>query len=190
MTEKFDIHSFELLFKEHYPFLLLVSFQIVGDRDMAQDVVQLFFIDVWEKRDLSTVRNFQAYATRAVKNRSISHLRAMATELTRKDSYGAVVRSSEPDDFSKSQAREDHQKKEDLVSQLVDRLPEKRRQIFLDFVIHDLSYEEIAEKYQISINTVKTQMQRSYKFLKAQIPPGSANAVFLAILMSNYLLSI
>ena len=190
MAARFDLLTFESLFKEHYNFLLLVSFQVVNDQDIAQDVVQQFFIDVWSKRNPDQIQNFQAYASRAVRNLSISHLRKLSTELSHKETYQRSVPTVELDDLSKTLRKEADQNTEDFVHNLVNLLPPKRRQVFLDFVVHGLSYEQIAEKHGVSINTVKTQMQRSYQFLKKHVANDRLNPVFLGIILHAFLINI
>lgn len=190
MAAKFDLLTFESLFKEHYNFLLLVSFQVVNDQDIAQDVVQQFFIDVWSKRDPRHIQNFQAYASRAVRNLSISHLRKLSAELSKNEQYQQSIPTMELDDLSKTFRKEADQNTENFVHHLISLLPPKRRQVFLDFVVDGLSYEQIAEKHGISINTVKTQMQRSYQFLKKHAAKDQLNQVFLGIILSSFLINI
>lgn len=185
MTSKLSIKSFETLFKENYYFLVLTSFQIVKDKDTAKDVVQDFFINYWEKREHSEILNFKSYASRAVKNLSISYLRRKETENKRNDSFSIELQETMLVDEQTIKDELDIQlKKEQELHQLIERLPKKRKEIFLAFVKDDLSYEEIAKKYGISINTVKTQMQRSYTFIKTHIKGNSLNILLFYILIS------
>ncbi len=55
------------------------------------------------------------------------------------------------------------------VMKLLEQLPEIRRKIFISHVIDNNSYSEIAENQNISINTVKTQMKRSYSFIREKM---------------------
>ena len=54
------------------------------------------------------------------------------------------------------------------LEELMSRLPEGRRSIFMSFVVNGQSYSEIAENNGISVNTVKTQMKRAYAFLRKE----------------------
>lgn len=56
------------------------------------------------------------------------------------------------------------------IQELLNQIPEKRRNIFISFVVHGMSYSEIAKNNDITINTVKTQMKRAYAFLRAEAP--------------------
>lgn len=57
------------------------------------------------------------------------------------------------------------------LQELIDRLPESRRKIFISYVIYGQSYSEIAENNGVSVNTVKTQMKRAYRFLRSEANP-------------------
>jgi len=55
------------------------------------------------------------------------------------------------------------------VQSAVDELPSKRREIFLMAKDNGLSYQEIAEIQNISVNTVKTQIKRALKALSSSL---------------------
>src|SRR5690606_6394991 len=74
-TQKIMTNKVEELFKDNYALLCLVSFCIVKDRDVAKDIVQDFFVSIWNKRDTLTITtSFEAYARRSVKNLSLLYL--------------------------------------------------------------------------------------------------------------------
>lgn len=156
-----DINNLESLFKENYHFLCLVSLSILRDDASSKDVVQDFFIYYWKNRDrISLQVSFKSYAVKSVKNLSFQLLRKIEKE-------NAVLREIhllEREDFLIPVKARDNKKLHDLVNQL----PEKRRKIFLSYVINGESYSEIAKNNKISLNTVKTQMKRAYHFLKTE----------------------
>ena len=75
MSSHKDLETFEKLYKEHFAYLSLVSFNITKDKDVAKDIAQDFFIYLWEKEEAVNFSfSFKAYATRAVKNLSLQYL--------------------------------------------------------------------------------------------------------------------
>ena len=75
MSNQKDLKIFETLYKEHFVFLSLVSFNIVKDKDVAKDIVQDFFIYLWEREQAPNFTvSFKAYGTKAVKNLSLQYL--------------------------------------------------------------------------------------------------------------------
>ncbi|AWK03323.1 hypothetical protein HYN56_03435 [Flavobacterium crocinum] len=156
-----DFKVFETLYKEHFVFFSLVSFNIVKDKDVAKDIVQDFFTYLWEKEEtLNFNISFKAYGTKAIKNLSLQHLEKNKT-ISIQDKKIAFPKSEEQTVFENT---EENQKPK--IQTLVEKIPQARREIFMSHVVEGLSYAEIAEDHNISINTVKTQMKRAYASLR------------------------
>src|SRR5690606_25120822 len=170
-----SIREIEQLFKEQYALLCLVSFGIVKDKDASKDIVQDFFMSYWQRKETILVTtSFKAYAIKAVKNLSLLYLEIAKKNKTLLNSLNIEAFEEQqvfnkPRDYSKMQ-------------ELIDRLPESRRNIFISFVVQGMSYAEIAETYGITINTVKTQMKRAYAFLRAE---ATEDMLYLFIIISS-----
>ncbi|MEO1012792.1 MAG: sigma-70 family RNA polymerase sigma factor [Bacteroidota bacterium] len=149
------------MYKENYVHLLLVSFAIVKDRTIAEDIVQSFFESVWKKRETLMIReNFKSYGISAVRKLSLKQLQKKEKE---RQVFNEAVRLRSNTAFENHNR---HDVKLERVNKIIQSIPESRRNIFLDFVLGGLSYKEIAETRNISINTVKAQMRRVYDFIK------------------------
>lgn len=166
------------MFRQHYRFLCLVAFRIVRDQDAAEDIVQDFFLNLWQRRtEISTINSFQGYATRAVKNGSISFLRKQQT-------LSDEQLSAIPDDANPLEDKEIFVSGESITSkvmEVIELLPAERKKIFLSHVIDRLSYAQIAEKNNISLNTVKTQMKRAYAFVRERVADDALGIILLSI---------
>lgn len=184
LSDPLDIASFENLFKKHYKFLVLVAFQVTKDEDAAEDIVQDFFINFWNRRnEISIETSFQAFATRAIKNLSLTYLKKqpLSVELTEQ----TPLDNFQTDYLEEEEALQFKQDTDEKVLSLVNLLPDERKKVFLQYVIEGLSYAEIAKTNNISINTVKTQMKRAYAFLKAKAAEDPLSIIFIAILLGR-----
>lgn len=162
MSSHKDLKIFEGLYKEHFTYLSLVSFNITKDKDVAKDVVQDFFIYLWEKEEaLNFTISFKAYASRAVKNLSLQYLEKHKTISLEDNKKIILPKMEEQTAFEKTE-----ENKQPKILTLVDKIPQARREIFISHIVEGHSYAEIAEMYNISVNTVKTQMKRAYAFLR------------------------
>lgn len=97
--------------------------------------------------------------------------------------YTQHVKNEETDEYSDLEFAETV--REELIRQLyfhIDELPEERRKIIL-LSIKGYSGNEIAEELGISINTVKTQKSRSFKYLREKLS-GSTYSFWLTIFLS------
>ncbi|AOZ99780.1 MULTISPECIES: sigma-70 family RNA polymerase sigma factor [Flavobacterium] len=179
MSSHKDLKIFEDLYKEHFAYLSLVSFNITKDKDVAKDVVQDFFIYLWEKEEaLSFTISFKAYATRAVKNLSLQYLEKHKT-ISLENNKNILPRMEEQHVFEKAE-----ENKKTKIFTLVDKIPQARREIFISHIVEGHSYAEIAEMYNISVNTVKTQMKRAYAFLR-EFENSSTLSAILYFLFRN-----
>ncbi len=151
---------FESLFKENYKFLCLVSFSINKDMDASKDIVQNFFITYWQKRSSILIRvSFRAYAVKAVKNLSLIAIKKALKEK-------AIFMDLDIQKYDVQKDFDNPQTK-NIIFEALNKLPIKRKEIFVSAVLQGYSYKEISESKGISINTVKTQIKRSFLFLRS-----------------------
>lgn len=156
---------------------------MLKDEAAAEDIVQDFFINYWNRRNEVTIEtSFQSYAARAVKNLSLSQLKKqpLSVELTDQTPFAVQTDYLEEEDALLLKETADEK-----VLGLVNLLPDERKKVFLQYVVDGLSYADIAKANQISVNTVKTQMKRAYAFLKAKAAEDPLSVIFIAILLGK-----
>ena len=137
---------------------------VLSDED-AENIVQDVFLDFWEKKELLPLPiNILAYLFTSIKNRCIDFLR-------HKMKYYSLGELDEGI-FEKDDV-------EQLLSKVIDSLPERCREIFLKSKIEGKKQKEIAEEMNISINTVETQMGIAYKKLRNELKDYFPLFIFL-----------
>ncbi|MDR6782766.1 RNA polymerase sigma-70 factor (family 1) [Pedobacter africanus] len=171
--------QFESFVKDNYRFLCLVAFRHVGDMDVAKDMVQDFFLDFWNRRDrLNIQTSLSAYASRAIK------YLCMAYKNKQRPTISLDEHSLEIEGFDAG-ADLDHLLKNEMMhkrlEQAIDKLPVERQKIFLLSNKEGLTYQQIADRLDISINTVKTQIKKAYAFIREDM----GDLTVLAILLSS-----
>jgi len=158
-----DKSVFDKMFDYYYQPLCSFVYCYVKDRQVVEDIVIDCFAKIWEDRLSLKIRSsLQNYLVTIVKNSAISYLRKNQLQFTNFD----TVINSIPDEVS------DPLQDCGILNKLyqsINKLPEQRRKILKMAAFEEKSYAEIAEELNISINTVKTQMSRSYKFLKVEL---------------------
>ena len=65
--------------------------------------------------------------------------------------------------------QEDEQAEIEILYLTINLLPPERRRIFMMVYAEGKKYKEVADQLQISINTVRTQLTRSLKFLREKL---------------------
>jgi RNA polymerase sigma-70 factor (ECF subfamily) len=105
-------------------------------------------------------------------------LRNSLIDLTRKKNGTILLEVSSLPDLPDNETLSEFDEYARLYTAL-EKLPEQRRRILELAVFESLTYAQIAEKLKISINTVKTQIGRAYRFLKEELDPRSIHLLFL-----------
>jgi RNA polymerase sigma-70 factor (ECF subfamily) len=166
-----DLYDLEGLFRKHYLFLCQTAYYLTGDESTAKDVVQEFFYYCWKKRDeIIIAGDFKNYAARAIRNACLNYLKS-ARKTTLQPEFVFSSHLSAEQGLQHEQPAEKEEGMEERDRQLwaaIDRLPEQRKRIFLLSNRDNLSYAEIADQLNISINTVKTQIRLAYQFLREE----------------------
>ncbi|MEZ4811115.1 MAG: sigma-70 family RNA polymerase sigma factor [Allomuricauda sp.] len=176
--KNFGSKEFEKLYKENYIHFLFAALTIVKDRAISEDIVQSFFETIWKKKETLTVhKNFRSYGISAVRKLSLKQVSKKEKE---RHVFSKLILVSNESHESTNMNESQFEK----INQIIQTIPESRRNIFLDFVLGDLSYKEIAEMRNISINTVKAQMRRAYDFIRStELDKISIIALYLSNLI-------
>lgn len=165
-----DIKAFENLFRRYYGFLCSYAYKTVKDSANAEEIVQEFFVRLWEKREqLSIDTSVKNYFFRSIRNQCINAIQHDKI----KARYAQKVISETEIDFSNDDSFVELELSE-KINESIQALPEKRREIFLLSREEGLKYREIAEKLNVSVKTVETQMSQAIKFLRDKLKKYSA----------------
>jgi len=166
-----DTSAVKVLHDRNYYHLYLFGKKMCRNQDVLDEAVSDCFIKLWTKRnDLVIERSVKSYLFLMLRNTLIDILR-------RKDNTIHFEEGSFPE-----LPDEETQNEFDRFAMLhnaMEKLPGQRRRILELAVYESCSYVQIAEKLQISLNTVKTQMGRAYRFLKEELDPKSLQLLFL-----------
>jgi len=166
-------NTFEWIFKTYYRPLCFYAEGMIGEKETAEDIVSDFFLKLWENREVMFITtSLQAYLYKGVYNNCLKHLEHL--KVLRKYREHAQYMIGNSDLF---QSQTDHQPLSLLVSQetvaeienAIDVLPAQCKEVFLLVRIEGLSYQEVAEKLGVSINTVRTQITRAMTKLRESL---------------------
>lgn len=158
-----DVQAYELLFKQYYSFLCSFAYGHVKERHVAEEIVEEFFVDLWKNRerlDIST--SVRSYFISSVHNRCLNYLQREKPKFISAQDISNLIdkEGTVGDKLITTQAPSLLTNElEGILSKAIDKLPRSCKEIFLLSRQKELSYDEIATKLDISVNTVKTQMK-------------------------------
>ena len=159
--------AFTDLFDAYYKPLCDYAFRFCnGDTETVEDLVQEVFVRIWERRDSWNPQiAVRAYLYRSVHNQAISNIRKKRFETPMTDGLANSARTTDLSPIDRIHNTEiDH-----AIRAAINMLPERRREILVLRLLHDMSYKDISGILGISVNTVDTQLRRALKLLRAQL---------------------
>lgn len=153
--------SFEVMFTTYYQMLYSYAVTIIRDSEAAKDIVQEVFLKIWHNREKIVINaSLRGFLLRATHNQCIDSVRAgkyLARGITAED----VARRTEILGLESEEGIFDKiysDQLQDRLTEVVDTLPTRCRQIFLLNREEGLSYLQIASVLGLSHSTVKNQM--------------------------------
>lgn len=156
-----DERAFDELYTRTWKQLYLKTYSKLKIEDLAKDIVQEVFVDFWTKRHFRDIQNVQAYLMQAVKFKVLDEFRKSRYEFVEIDNFIEHLRE-DTDTDSQLISKEFFS----ALKQWMEKLPDKRREIFRLKYEEGLTNKEIAEKLDISVKTVQNQLLNSSVELK------------------------
>jgi RNA polymerase sigma-70 factor (ECF subfamily) len=148
------------IYKLYSKAMFNISFRIVGNQEIAEDVLQEAFVSAFQNlKNFQGKSSFGAWLKRIVVNRAISYLRKNQLEMV-------MIEDNVEDADDTGLNEEELVMKIESVREAIQRLPNGFRVVFSLYLLEGYDHKEIAEILGISVSTSKTQYNRAKKKLK------------------------
>lgn len=163
MVRATDIDS---LFRLYYRPLCVYALHYLKDKNLIEDLVQEAFTAYWMKEAAGDeIDSPRAYLYTAVRNRCIDAIRRQRQNVEL-DSLEEEIFPVEDGVVISDEEAADNSVKEARIWSAIDRLPAKRRKIFLMSRRDGMKYSEIAGALGLSENTVRNQVCRALEAIR------------------------
>jgi RNA polymerase sigma-70 factor (ECF subfamily) len=160
-----DSFAFEVLFYKYRNRVKGFAVKIVPAQVDPEEIVQEVFVKLWLKKEsVDPSKEFQSYLFSIARNLVLDHLKSAVNR--RLYFVG--------EHFQQDLQMEDGQENtlfadaEEKLQKLINEIPERRREIFRLSRFEGLSYKQIAERLNISENTVDSQIRNALAFLRKE----------------------
>lgn len=155
-------NAYRYLFSEYYDWLCNYVFSLCDDRSLTEDIVQDAIVALWEKRKVIIITtSLKNYLFKTCHNQFLQHVRSQKIKFDTLDKIGwdVVSEATLEDDL--------YDFKMEKLNRLIERLPPRCREIFVQNKLENKKYKEIALDMGISVKTVENQMSKALYFLRA-----------------------
>lgn len=153
--------------------LYRIALRLSGQQDEAEDIVQETMIKLWEDRSgLEQIKNIEGWCVRLVRNLGIDKLRSRQRKrLTDIDQAVTIAETS-----ANPEKQLEGNDTMDQINLLIQQLPEQRRMVIQLREIEEMSYQEIADTLDISVDQVKTDIHRGRQYLRLALTQNGCHA--------------
>lgn len=179
LIEQGDEGAFTQAYERYHKLLYVLAYRYLMNADMAKDAVQHVYTRLWEFRsELRVGISLKNYLFTMTKNHVLNLIR---------NENSAIMKNYEM--AQSAPAYEDNlienlEKKELMSSfyKAVDMLPAQKREICMMKVREELTNQEIAERMNLSVNTIKTHYSEALKLLRTHLSKMLIIVIFTTLM--------
>jgi len=156
--------DFDALFRLYYNDLCRFAVFLSCSSEDAEEIVQELFFKLWlNRKNIQIKTSAKSYLFASVRNAVLNSLKheQIKNKYIEAEKYGYSNTCN--DDLN---VNEEIYKK---IDEVIEQMPEKRREVFKLCKIEAYKYKEIAEKLNISVKTVENHMGEALKFLREKL---------------------
>ena len=158
--------AFDNIYNTYSSKLFSFANALLKDPDEATDIVQDVFITLWEKRDQVDIeQNFDNYIFTIVYNGVRKFFRKRSLKYKLED----YLLGNSPDAIEGADGDLIYNELLELANKSLEKLPPKRKEVYLLKKQEGLSVKEIAKKLDISPRTVESHLAKALGFLKKEL---------------------
>lgn len=163
--QKDETKAFEALFHLYKKRVKGFVHKMLPPHISSDNVVMEVFIKVWLNREkIDPTKTFSSFLFVVAKNQVLDELKAAVNQkLVYSETY-LLEKTALHQETNETTEEE----METVLQKMLDKLPQRRRQIFNLSRFEGLSYKQIAAKLNITENTVDTQIRKSLQFLRQE----------------------
>ncbi|HUP10607.1 MAG TPA: RNA polymerase sigma-70 factor [Niastella sp.] len=173
-----DEEAFNTLFHAYVPRLHTLVIKVTRSEAVAKDIIQEVFLYLWMDREsLATVDVPQNWIFKIAYNRSYSWLARQFSRNRKYDEFRQQNPTEGEDSLENTVALNETAR---LIHEATALLPEQARKIFKLSRETGLKAAEVADKLEISVQTVRNSLVRSVKFIKEYL---AQNGILLPALL-------
>lgn len=159
-TQEGSIRAFEELVKKYQNKLVVFVTRLTHDESLADDVVIETLFSLYKTIDrIDITKKFSSYLYTMVRNAAYSALRQQKHHVSLAEAVTVPDETQHEDSFLDEHDRQ-------RITSALQKIPPRYATVLGLYYFDELSYEEIATKIRVPINTVRTHLARGKSALK------------------------
>jgi len=175
-----NVAAFNAIYERYSKALYLFIYSKLDAAEISKDVLQDLFVSLWEKRQSLVLKeSLKSYLYQAARHKIIDIYRKNTTY--RKYLQQLIEHFDEQPHSISDQL--DTKARTQEMFEAINHLPEKMKEIFMLSRFENLSVEQIASHLNLSQQTVKNQITKALKILRANYAQPDMILLIVSILL-------
>ena len=180
--ERGDATAFAAIFAYYKNRIFGIAVTMLKSETEAEEIVQDVFLSIWmAKANLSHIHDPEAYLFTITYNTIYAHLKKASRNHKILNTIINNVTQAQNTTEETIAAHETNK----LINQAIQQLPPKQRAVYELSKQEGLSYDEIAERMNVSRNTVRNHLAEAMKTIRAFLRKGAVLIISLAVFLDG-----
>lgn len=177
-----DEEAFGVIFHRYKGPLTHRLLYLLKSETLTQDVLQDLFLKVWGQRSTIDIdKSFRSFLYRIAENMVFDLFRKVKKE---KEIFHEILQASS-EFYTHVEERVFKEEEIHLLKSILDKLPKRRKEIFIACKLEGKSYKEAAVEFGVSVSTINDHIQKATHYLKSQ--PDTIQFIQFSILFLHLL---
>ena len=157
-----DELAFKEIYQRYWKGLYFSALHKINNSEIAEDIVQNVFTDLWEKREKHSIQNISAYLETAVKYQVINYIKSAIS----KKAHLSIVGEKQKAEENNTDLFLLVQELNTAIDKAISQLPQKTQTIFRLSRFEQHSNKEISHIMDLSEKAVEYHISQSLKSLR------------------------
>lgn len=161
-----NMFAFDVLYKKYCKRVYKFGFSILKSPEESENLMQDVFLCLWENRHkIEKASSIKSYVFTITYNSAISILRKKARE----SEFVEYLKSLQEISQEPVNAEMEYNELTNKLNKIIAGLPQRQKEVYLLHKVECLKYSEIAERLNISVNTIENHMSRALKTIRKNL---------------------
>jgi len=178
-----NMFAFDVLYKKYSKRVYKFGHSILKSQEESENLMQDVFLNLWENRHkVEKDSSIKSYVFTITYNSAISIIRKKARE----SEFVEYLKTLQEINEDPVNMELEYNELVNKLDEIIRELPQRQKEVYLLQKVEGLKYSEIAERLNISVNTIENHMSRALKTIREKLGNYSLIAILFWYLFVMY----
>ncbi|BDD08496.1 DNA-directed RNA polymerase sigma-70 factor [Fulvitalea axinellae] len=180
--KKGSLSALDVLFRRYRDDLLRFAFYLAKDPEMAEDIVQDVFVNLWEnRRNLASRKSLKPYLIRIVSN---GYMDLCRKGKIREKFCTHYRQNFDGVSYENTESKVRFNELNTQVQSVLEELSPQQRKVFVKIKLEGMRHREVAEEMGVSIKTVEGHLTLAQRKMRSELKDYALKLAMSMLLIS------